>query len=175
MACTVTVDMTGILVKMDTMNGHLADIITALTAIATGVDVGAAANLLTGSTSWLATLAGAVVSNVLQTNIGTEGDDLSDNIASLRKALVPDGFHLTLAERIAPDLAPSLAQRLLQWPDTDPPFVDLGAIADRMSPLPTDIQCDRMDAAWDDAHSLVTDNIADQVAGLVFQPRAFDL
>lgn len=170
--CTVTVDMTGLLAKLDTMNGHLSDINTSLVAIATGTAIGAAANLFTGSSSWLATLAGTVVSNVLQANIAGDTSGIHTDLQAIANAMVAPGFTLPLADRIAPDTSPSLSQRLVSYDATDPVFEDVGPLADRLSPLPTDAQRDAVDDAWSTDPS--TDNIADQVAGLVFNAADYD-
>jgi hypothetical protein len=169
MGCTVTVDMSGLLTRLDTMNTTLNSIQSDLAALAAATALGDLATLLTGSGSPLATLASAIVSGVLQAAF-TGSSSPATSIDNLRKALVPDGYTLTLSERIAADKSPSLAQRILQA-DNDPMFTDLGALADRIAPLPTDVQCDAVDDAW--STQPTTDNLADNIESLQFGAQPY--
>jgi len=174
MGCTVTVDMSGLLSRLDTLNTTMSSIQTDLATLAAATALGDLATLLAGSGSPLATLASAIVSGVLQTAFSGGGSP-STSIDNLRKALVPDGYTLTLSERIAADKTPSLAARVTQYSPEggggDPAFTDLGCLADRMSPLPTDVQVQAANEAWETEPT--TDNIADNIDSLQFGAQPY--
>jgi hypothetical protein len=152
--------MTGILAKLDTMNGHLQVIADSLSGNTYGAVAGSLAN-------FIGSINGAIVSNEFAVNLGTGPNDLENQVKLLRQALVPDGFQLTLSERIAADKSASLAQRIVQDDANDPAHTDLGAIADRISCKPSDVQCDAADNAWQNpTPQPSTPNLSDAIADL---------
>lgn len=174
MACTVTVDMSGLQTQLTDIANTLANINTSLATLAGATALGDLATLLTGSGSMGAAIVSAIVSGVLQTATSGSSPDV-DALVALRQALVPDGFTLTLSERIAADKTPSVAQRFLQYLPAggggDPAFLNLGAIADRISPLPTDAQVAAVNLAWKTEPT--TDNLADNIDSLQFGAQPY--
>lgn len=166
MTCTVTVDMTGILAKLDTMNAKLAIIADALSTNTYSAVAGSVPAALLALGSFSASASAAIISNEFSVNLGTGAGDLENQVKLLRQALVPDGFHLTLSERIAADQAPSLAQRIVDYPEADPFFLNIGTIGDRIGPTPTDSQADATDQAW--TNSPGTQNLAEALYDLGF-------
>lgn len=165
MACTVTVDMTGLLAKLDTMNTHLADINASLVAMVSGNAIGAIANVLSGPESAIVKLGAAVISSVLQTASGDSPIDYRDDLIALRRAIKADADINSLANRIVADDSPSLGQRILQS-ENDEIFGDVGCLSDRLGPLPFDNQVEATNVAW--ALSPGTQNVAEAIDDLDF-------
>jgi hypothetical protein len=161
MACTATIDMSGLGPYLDTMNGHLADITLCLAALSGATTASAVATLIGDIETPLQKLGTAIVASVLQANTTGDPADLITALNSIKKAILADGQAGDLARRIAPPNSPSLANRLVNWEAGEDVFDDVGSVADRLAPLPTDVQCNATDLAWSTMPG--SQNIAEQV------------
>ena len=165
MACTVTVD-TAFATLLGEIVTALNDINTTLQAMNNPATAGSVAYALATFNTFSASLLSVSGSAQLNIGLGSSIGGSGNELTLLRQALVADGFTIPGFDRISPDHSASLAQRIVQDDVYDPTHSNLGALGDRVSPKPTDVQCDAEDLAW--STNPGTDNVADQIADLCF-------